>query len=103
MNKTPEVGSLRVWHQPQVGSGAMFYVAVVSVAEGVLIMDTLARYDKFQLDWNIKPDYSNANGLERYEADNGDGVPGWCGWVCEETGEDDPAQWLIDQGACEEL
>ena len=31
------------------------------------LMDTLADYDLFQLEHNIKPDYSNAGGIEVFE------------------------------------
>ncbi|HET9063706.1 MAG TPA: hypothetical protein VFO62_10495 [Candidatus Binatia bacterium] len=57
---------LRVWHIPQV-PGARFFVPVESVAQARLILDTLARYDAFQLEHNIKPDYSNVGGLEVFE------------------------------------
>ncbi|HHT4259157.1 TPA: superinfection exclusion protein [Klebsiella variicola] len=57
---------LRVWHIPQVPMKP-FYVEVSSVREGVHMMDTLARYDAFQLENNIKPDYSNVNGLQVFD------------------------------------
>lgn len=56
---------LRVWHIPQVPMKP-FIVEVASVEEGVRVMDTLADYDAFQYDNNIKPDYCNANGLEMW-------------------------------------
>lgn len=82
---------LRVWWIPQVPSERQFIVPVKSVHEGVLIMDTLAMYDQYQLDNNIKPDYSNAGGLEMLDED-GD----WVSWMDDETGEDDPHFFLID-------
>lgn len=85
---------LRVWWIPQV-PGKPFYVPVDSVAEGVRIMDTLARYDLFQLENNIKPDYANVGGLEMWDLDSdGEGTPGWISWYDEETGEDDPEEFL---------
>ena len=51
-------------------------------------MDVLADYDKFQFENNIKPDYSNAGGLEIFE--NGE----WPDWYDEATGEDDPREYL---------
>lgn len=59
-------GDLQVWWIPQV-PGKPFTVAVPSVEEGKRLMDTLARYDQFQLDNNIKPDYSNAGVLTVFE------------------------------------
>lgn len=64
---------LRVWHIPQVPMKP-FYVNVKSLREAKLILDTLADYDKFQFENNVKPDYSNAAGLEVYENDE------WCEW-----------------------
>lgn len=61
-------GDLRVWWIPQV-PGSPFIVYVDNLTEAALIMDTLARYDMFQLEQNIKPDFSNAGGLEIYEKD----------------------------------
>lgn len=93
---TTKVGDLRVWWVPQV-PGKPFEVRVESVAEGVKIMDVLAKYDAFQFENNIKPDYCNAGGITRWCEDDGDGKPGWEDWYDEETGEDDPAEWLREQ------
>lgn len=83
------VQRFRVWWIPQV-PGEPFYVEVSSVPQGVKIMNTLADYDQFQLDNNIKPDYSNAGGLQMME----DGE--WVDWYDHATGEDDPEQWMED-------
>ncbi len=83
MNDTPNIGDLRVWHIPQV-PGKPFHVPVASPAEAKKVLETLAHYDLFQFANNIKPDYCNAAGLEVYEADAGDGEPGWCEWYDEE-------------------
>lgn len=79
---------LRVWWVPQVPMKS-FTVDVSSVAEGVKVMDVLAAYDAFQYENQIKPDYCNAGGLQRH-VDGDD----WEDWYDEETGEDDPAEWL---------
>jgi len=84
--KTPKIGALRVWHMPEV-PGKSFYVYVDTPQEAQRILAVLANYDLFQLKQKIKPDYCNAGGLEQYEADNGYGVPGWCEWCDEETGD----------------
>lgn len=70
-----KVGDIRVWHIPQV-PGKAFHVMVDDFAQGEKICDLLALYDNFQFDNNIKPDFSNAQGIERYE-DNGEGGYGW--------------------------
>lgn len=57
---------LRVWWIPQVPMKA-FRVSVASIDEAKLLLSTLAKYDQFQLDNNIKPDYANAGGLEVLE------------------------------------
>lgn len=91
---------LRVWWIPQV-PGKPFHVSVGSVAEGVKMMNTLASYDLFQFENNIKPDYCNAGGLQLFDAtDTKDGPDGsWVDWYDEETGEDDPEAWLQEQAA----
>jgi len=53
----------RIWWIPQVPMNP-FYVPVKTIEEAVLILDTLAKYDLFQLANSIKPDYSNAGGLQ---------------------------------------
>ncbi len=67
-----------------------FNVEVPDVKTGVLLMDTLAKYDQFQFENNVKPDYSNAGGLEMLD-DDGE----WSDWFDEETGEEDPAMYLV--------
>jgi hypothetical protein len=75
----PKVGDLRVWHIPQV-PGKPFHVKVETIAEAKAVLSILAQYDLFQLKHRIKGDYSNVAGLEIYEADAGEGHPGWCTW-----------------------
>ncbi len=59
-------GSLRVWHIPQLPMNS-FYVNVETVEEAMKILDILANYDGFEFINKIKPDYSNAQGLEVFE------------------------------------
>jgi hypothetical protein len=54
---------MRVWWIPQI-PGQPFYVPVNNENEAILILKTLADYDKFQFDNRIKGDYANAGGLE---------------------------------------
>ena len=89
-------GDLQVWWIPQIPMKA-FTVDVATVQEGVKILDTLADYDIFQAENNVRADFCNAGGLSRWCNDNGDGVPGWEDWCDEETGEDDPSAWLEAQ------
>lgn len=74
-----EKQKLRVWHIPQV-PGEPFYVEVKDAAEARKIVEVLGQYDLFQLEHNIKPDYSNASGIEVFE----DGE--WTDW--EDYGDD---------------
>lgn len=74
----PSLGSLRVWWIPQVPMDDPFRVEVATVREAKLLLDTLAKYDIFQFENRIKPDYSNAGGLEVFE----DGE--WCEWYDED-------------------
>lgn len=77
----PIEGDLRVWWVPQVPMKA-FKVPVESPEEAIKILDTLARYDLFQYNNNIKPDYANAGGLEVFEEGE------WVEWYHPETGGD---------------
>lgn len=79
----PKNGDLRVWWIPQVPSHNPFYVKVGSPGEAAFVLDILAKYDIYQLQENVKPDYSNAGGLEIYHE-----MDGWSEWYDETTGED---------------
>ena len=83
---------LQVWWVPQVPMTS-FRVDVSSVAEGVKILDTLADYDKFQLDNHVKPDYCNAGGLLEFNETSQE----WEDWYDEESNEDDPRVFLEAQ------
>lgn len=74
---------LKVWWIPQV-PGKSFEVPVASIDEAKLLLRTLARYDQFQLDHDIKGDYCNAGGLQVFE--DGD----WFDW------EDDEGRSIDD-------
>ena len=78
--KKIEEGQLRVWHIPQLPMEG-FRVYVATPEEAKKILKVLAIYDLFQLETNVKPDYSNAQGLEVLE----DGE--WCEWM-DEYGDD---------------
>ena len=75
-------GQLRVWHIPQVPMHP-FRVYVDSIKEAKLVIDTLAIYDLFQLEYKIKSDYSNVSGLEIIV--NGE----WKEWTDEEGNDID--------------
>jgi stage III sporulation protein SpoIIIAA len=66
-------GQLRVWHIPQMPMKA-FRVYVKTPKDAKAILNVLAIYDLFQFENKIKPDYSNAQGLEVFE--NGE----WSEW-----------------------
>lgn len=85
----------RVWWIPQLGVKA-FCVPVDTISEGVKLLQVLADYDKFQLDNRVKGDYCNTGGIQMFdESDDTDTPQGsWVDWCDEETGEDDPVEWL---------
>jgi hypothetical protein len=84
--KVNNKGDLRVWWIPQVPMQP-FYVPVKDIKDAKLILDTLARYDLFQFKNHIKPDYSNAGGLQVYSDDIDDEeTSGWEEWE-NENGE----------------
>lgn len=76
-----------------------FKVDVDTVAEGVKLMRVLADYDIFQFENNVKPDYCNVGGLLMFDPlDDTDSPEGtWVDWYDEETGEDDPVEFLKSQ------
>ena len=76
----PKEGDLRVWWIPQVPMKP-FHVPVQSISEAKLILVTLAEYDLFQFHNRVKPDYSNAGGLEIFEG--GD----WTEWYDPDSGD----------------
>lgn len=78
---TNKEGDLKVWWIPQVPMDA-FEVPVKSTDEAAFLLNTLANYDIFQYENNVKPDYCNAGGLVVFE--DGD----WCDWQCSETFRD---------------
>jgi len=77
-------GELRVWWIPQVPMKS-FNVPVKTLAEAKLVLDTLAQYDLFQYEENIKPDFSNAGGLSVFDSkDKTDSDFGsWVDWYDE--------------------
>ena len=88
---------LRVWWIPQV-PGKSFYVCVSTVEVGIKMIEALAQYDIFQYENNIKPDYSNAGGLQMFDpddkTDNSQGS--WVDWYYEDNNEyfDDPEEYI---------
>lgn len=89
-----KVGDLQVWWVPQVPMKA-FTVDVASVEDGVKIMDVLADYDIFQYENAVKPDFCNVGGINRWcEDSDGEGTPGWESWYDEESGDDDPVEFV---------
>lgn len=89
VTQAPKPGDLKVCWFPQVPCKA-FEVPVKTPSEGAFLMDVLARYDWFQLENRIKPDYSNAGVLRVYDAgSDGEGNPGWVDWHDEEGNDPD--------------
>lgn len=74
---------MRVWWCPQIGHGLSFYVPVKTVEEAKRLMDTLAAYDQFQFENNIKPDFCNAGGLQVWDEENQE----WIDWEYEYDGD----------------
>ena len=70
-------GALKVWWVPQL-PGKAFEVPVPDLRSAALLLNTLADYDQFQFENNIKPDYCNAGGLMVFEDDD------WIDWYSED-------------------
>lgn len=86
----PKHGTMRVWWVPQIPMKP-FMVDVRNLAEAKLLLDALAEYDLFQLENNIKPDFSNAGGLEIWddELDEDEDGSKWTAWYSDEGEEID--------------
>lgn len=78
------IKKLRLSHYPQIPCKP-FHVEVKSLEEAKLISDTLANYDLFQYDNNIKGDYANATVVEEYCEEEQE----WISWSDDDTGIDD--------------
>jgi len=76
-------GDLKVWWIPQIPMKP-FEVPVKNIDEAILLLTTLAEYDKFQFETNIKPDYCNAGGLQVF--DDGEWVD-YCDEDCRDIDE----------------
>lgn len=61
-----------------------FRKEVSSLAQAKLLLETLAQYDTYQAEHNIKSVYWNIGGLEMYDPEDSD----WYEWEHPETGED---------------
>jgi len=77
----PTHADLRLWWIPQIPM-EQFHYPVPTVEVAIYLWDCLAKYDLFQYEKKVKPDYSNAGGLEVFEDNE------WTDWFDEETGED---------------
>ena len=84
-------GMKKVWWIPQVPSNTNFEVPVETMKEAVLVLNTLAQYDIYQFEHNIKPDYCNAGGLIVWE----DGE--WVDWEGENGETIDDVIKLMNQ------
>lgn len=81
----PKEGDLMVYWIPQVPMKAFEY-PVLKLSEAAILCDALAKYDLFQYENKVKPDYNNAGGLLVYE----DGE--WCDWYGDN--DEDFDEWM---------
>lgn len=87
--ENPKNGDLKVWWIPQVPMKSFEY-PVSSPQEGFILLDALAKYDLFQLENNVKPDFCNIGGLSEFDEeliDESEDFDGWGDWFSE-MGED---------------
>lgn len=68
-------GDLRVWYIPQVPMKA-FFVPVPDLLTGALVLEALQQFSLFEYENRVKPDYSDAGGIVRWETD-GEGGFDW--------------------------
>lgn len=98
-NKDRTGPRLKVWWIPQVPMKP-FVVYVNSLAHAWVLLEALAQYDLFQLDNNIKPDYSNVGGVCIWDEglDPDDDGEKWTDW---ESDDYDPIEEM-SLADCEE-
>lgn len=58
-----QIGEFRIWHIPQI-PGQAFHWSAASSAEAEKLLDLLVKYDAFQYEECIKPDYTSTSGIE---------------------------------------
>lgn len=91
------MSKLRVWWIPQIGIEKAFYVPVKTVEEGKKVLDTLAVYDMFQFENNIKPDFSNVGGLQMFDEEYQE----WNDWHSDDYEYDDVDEYC-ESDDCEQ-
>lgn len=64
--QSPKPERFRVWWIPQIPMPA-FYYDVPDLAYGYTMLDVLAKYDLFQFENNVKGDYANTGGVQRWD------------------------------------
>lgn len=87
----PKEGDLKIWWIPQVPMKA-FTFRVPDLRTAQQMLDVLAQYDLFQWRNDVKPDYSNAGGLQVFE----DGE--WTDWYSEDGDDFDEVINLQPKG-----
>lgn len=81
----------RVYYIPQVPMKA-FTVEVTGLDAAQLLLDTIIKFSIFEFENKVKPDYSDACGIERWEEDSE------TGWDWFELDEDEQEEILQAQG-----
>lgn len=71
----PKPGDLKVWYIPQVPM-PHFSVPAESLREAVKLLDAITSFSAFEFENRVKPDYSDAGGISRWESD-GEGGYDW--------------------------
>lgn len=61
----------RVWWVPQLPMQPFFYT-VDSLSEAYHMTDMLAKYDLFQYENNVKPDYANVGNIQMWDEEDQD-------------------------------
>lgn len=77
-----EIRKLRIWCIPQLPM-KVFYWRVNTLVEAKNMIAMLDDYNQFQYENKIKPDYSDAGGLEVFDTESGDNGE-WEEWEDEE-------------------
>lgn len=93
----PRENDLQLWFIPQIG-GPTFTHRISDGKEGVYLIDAISQYDLYCHRNNLRPDFANAGGINRYELDPNEEKKTftWFTYYDDETGEEPEDMYETD-------
>lgn len=72
----PREGDIKIYYYPQIGKAPAYEVVVPDFAAAVSTLNAVIGLSIFEFKHRLKPDYTDAAGIVRYESD-GEGGYAW--------------------------